>query len=342
MVPFRKIAPLIAVLFLCFFIIAAGVYILNYWLSYTQVSGSSELIFPTRSAVSVTTLTSTPDFEGAVSTPISGPQGKIVYVCQIFKLQAQDQICIINADGTGQYRLTTQDSARFFYPSFAPDGKSVVFSSNLDGDFKLYEMTLDGLLTPIGDTVGFAPEVSPDNLHIAFVNNNGQHDMIWVADRDGANPILIFTDAWDPTWSPDGRRILFATTVGDRPQLASVNLDGSDFRPITNLPDLRGRSDWSDEGTHVVTYSGKAWQRELYIMDPDGSNLRQITPSGGNSQGPSFSPDGQWVAFTAYFDAIGNNNGCEIYIMRIDGTNLKRLTNNNYCDWQPRWGRSNH
>ncbi len=107
---------------------------------------------------------------------------------------------------------------------------------------------------------------------------------------------------------------------------------------LTNLPAIRGRSDWSPDGGYIVTYSGEAWNREVYIMDADGSNARQLTPSGGNSQGPSFSPDGQWVVFTAYFDHPGDDHGCEIYIIRIDGTDLRRLTNNDYCDYQPRWG----
>lgn len=317
--------------------LGVGAFIFISWLNRSPVSEPGVLIFPTRSSSPINPSQISESIIPS-SEHLTDPQGKIVYVCQIFKLQAKDQICIINADGTGQRRLTTEDSVRYFYPSFTPDGKSVIFSSNLDGNFKLYELTLDGVLKPVGNTVGIAPEVSPDDKHVVFANNNGQQDMIWIIDRDGKNPNLIYRDAWDPTWSPDGKRILFATTIADKPQLASVNIDGTDFIQITNLPDLRGRSDWSADGINIVTYSGKPWQRELYLMHSDGTNLHQITPSGGNSQGPSFSPDGEWVAFTAYFDAIGNNNGCEIYIMRIDGTNLKKLTQNNYCDWQPRWG----
>jgi tricorn protease len=73
-------------------------------------------------------------------------------------------------------------------------------------------------------------------------------------------------------------------------------------------------------------------------MNADGSNVRQLTPNGGNSQGPAFSPDGKWVAFTAYFDHPGDINGCEIYIIRTNGSDMRRLTNNDYCDYQPRWG----
>lgn len=72
-------------------------------------------------------------------------------------------------------------------------------------------------------------------------------------------------------------------------------------------------------------------------MNIDGSGLSEIY-SGGNVQGPTFSPDGNWVAFTGYIDEMGNNDGCEIYAMRLADKLLRRLTNNNYCDWQPRWG----
>jgi len=296
------------------------------------------LIFPTRNPLTPAAATDQPFQTPTQSSALSGPQGKIVFVCQVFRLQAQDQICLINADGTGERRLTTNDDVRHYYPSYAPDGQSVLFSSNLDGNFKIYEMTLAGELRKVGDIVGIAPEVSPDNKLIAYVTGEGGKDYVWVMNRDGSKPRVVYADAWDPTWSPDGSRLLFATTIKGKPQLASVNLDGSDFRQITDLPDLRGRSDWSADGAHIVTYSGKPWARELFMMNPDGSDLHQITPAGGNSQGPSFSPDGQWVAFTAYFNATGNYNACEIYIMRIDGSNLTRLTNNKYCDWQPRWG----
>jgi TolB protein len=162
---------------------------------------------------------------------------------------------------------------------------------------------------------------------------------IMVMERDGNNAdILPQVNGWDPTWSPDGNQILFASGAGDAAQLFVVNRNGSDRRQISDLPALRGRSDWSSDGQFIVTYSGPAWNREVYIMNADGSNARQLSPSGGNSQGPSFSPDGKWVAFTAYFDNYGDDHGCEIYIIRIDGTDLRRLTNNDYCDYQPRWG----
>ena len=294
---------------------------------------------PTRFAQSPTQQLSAENPTTAPSPqPESGPQGHIVYVCQMFKDQQRDQICIINANGSGQRRLTTNDHARHFYPSFAPDGKSVLYASDMNGNFKIFEQNLADQSISQGEIIGIAPEVSPNNRYLAYTRSNGKQDTIWIADRDGNNQHQIYVDAWDPTWSPDSNSLLFATTIQGKPQLAIINIDGTSFRAVTDLPDLRGRSDWSEDGLHIVTYSGKPWERELFILNADGSNVRQVSPSGGNSQGPSFSPDGQWIAFTAYFDQYHINNGCEIYIIRIDGSALTRLTNNSYCDWQPRWG----
>lgn len=271
--------------------------------------------------------------------------GHIVFTCQLFKVQAMDQICIMNADGSGMRRLTTENNRRHYYPSLAPDGQSVLYTSFREENvYEIYSLDLnDGSVDQLTDRLGVltAPEVSPDGTSITFARGdptNGSYQ-IMVMDRNGKNADNIPQVAgWDPTWSPDGKQILFASGVDGKTQLFVVNRNGSDLHQVSNLPAIRGRSDWSADGQFIVTYSGPAWNREVYIMNADGSNARQLTPRGGNSQGASFSPDGKWVVFTAYFDNYGDDHGCEIYIIRTDGTDLRRLTNNDYCDYQPRWG----
>jgi TolB protein len=263
----------------------------------------------------------------------------------MFKVQASEQICIMNADGSGFRRLTTEDNIRHYYPSLATNGQSVLYSAFYgENNLEIYELELDtGEVNRLTSTYGVdnAPEFSPDGQLITFMHSAPSRDLsrIMVMDRNGNNAENIpQVEGWDPTWSPNGQSILFASDRSGTTQLYTVRPDGSKLTRITSLPAIRGRSDWSPDGQYIVTYSGDAWQRELYIMSSDGSNARQLSPSGGNSQGPSFSPDGSWVAFTAYFDHFGDEHGCEIYIVRIDGTDLRRLTNNDYCDYQPRWG----
>jgi len=278
-------------------------------------------------------------------SPADGLTGHIVYTCQIFKVQASNQICIMNADGSGFRRLTTTDSKQHFYPSLAPDGQSVLYSAFVDtNNYEIYKMELgDGTVTQLTNSyaVETAPEFSPDGKSITYAryNPSTKRFQIIIADKNGndINNVPGVT-GWDPTWSPDGGQILFASDERGLVQLYTVKLDGKGLKAVTNLPAIRGRSDWSADGNYIVTYSGPAWNREVFIMNADGSNVHQLTPTGGNSQGPSISPDGKWVAFTAYFDNYGDDHGCEIYVIRTDGTDLRRLTNNDYCDYQPRWG----
>jgi TolB protein len=283
----------------------------------------------------------------SVPSPLASdqPSGHIVFTCQIFKDQGSEQICIMKADGSDFRRLTTEDHIRHFYPSLSPDGRSILYSAFFaQNNYEVFRLNMDtGSLDQLTNLYGVdnAPEYSPDGGQLVFMHYSPTKDtyQIMLADRNGGSSGNISgINGWDPTWSPDGRDILFASDKNGTVQLYTVQTDGSKLTKITNLPAIRGRSDWSPDGQYIVTYSGEAWHRELYLMNADGSNVHQLTPSGGNSQGPSFSPDGKWVAFTAYFDHYNDDNGCEIYIIRIDGTDLRRLTNNDYCDYQPRWG----
>ena len=131
----------------------------------------------------------------------SAPSGKIVFACYINQI---DQICIMNADGTGRKQLTNF-KATAFYPSLSPDGQTVYFASNQSGNFEIYSIDINGnglqrLTNKIGSL--YAPELSPDGERIIFTNNgNG----LWVMNPDGSNPHAItFHDDIDPTWSPDG------------------------------------------------------------------------------------------------------------------------------------------
>jgi TolB protein len=291
--------------------------------------------------------TSNPDSSSSIPAPSPADQltGHIVFTCQLFKVQSANQICIMNADGSGFRRLTWQDDQQHFYPSLSPDGVNVLYAGFREANvYEIYNLNVtDGTEVRLTNRIGIltSPEFSPDRQKIVFTRNKPATNQfqIMVMDANGDNVGNIpQIEGWDTTWSADGKRILFAANINGLTQLFTINLDGRQLAQISNLPAIRGRSDWSPDGQYIATYSGEAWHREVYIMNADGSNVRQLTPSGGNSQGPAFSPDGKWIVFTAYFDHPGDDHGCEIYFIRIDGTDLRRLTNNDYCDYQPRWG----
>jgi tol-pal system beta propeller repeat protein TolB len=259
-----------------------------------------------------------------------GLSGKIVFTCYIKQI---DQICIMNADGSGREQLT-DFSATTYYASLSPDGHTVYFVSKQTGSFEIYSMTVKGkdrqrLTKDIGSL--YAPELSPDGQRVVFTKNG---DGIWVMGPEGEKPHrLTDRDDIDPTWSPDGSRIAFASSRAGNRQLFIMDADGSNIEQLTDLNNMGGRSTWSPDGKWIAFYRGPQGDHNIFIVNVETKEMTRLT-NGGDNLGPSWSPDGQWIAFTSYRDS---NN--EIYAVRPNGTDLTRLTNSPTSDWQPRWGR---
>ena len=302
---------------------------------------------PTPTAAIINSLTAPPNTDPVgtetsvvIDTPLDEPSGKIVFTCNI----QGDEVCIIKADGSSFQRLTNTSLANF-NASLSPDGESVVYVVKQGETSEIYELNPgNGQIQQLTDLKKYVstPEISPDNKYIIFTYRPGQNNsQIWLMSRDGTNPHKWYgsagQDAHDPTWSPDGTKVLFAVGRNNSNKLYIMELSGGEPQEVNAKIDTRGHSDWSI-GNLITLDMGGEFMHEIYVMNLDGSNLHRVS-QGNNAQGESFSPDGKWLAFTAYTDVINKNQAsCEIYIMRLDGSDMRRLTNNAYCDYQPRWG----
>lgn len=258
------------------------------------------------------------------------PSGKVVFTCYVKQI---DQICLLNADGSGRKQLTDL-KATAFYASVSPDGQTIYFSSKDTGNFEIYSVSVNGdNLQKLTKNIGalYAPELSPNGEWIIFTKNG---DGLWLMKPDGSNAHrLTNKDDIDPSWSPDGSMISFASSRAGERQLFVMNADGSNIRQVTDLNNMGGRNTWSPDATKLAFYRGPQGDRNIFIINVDGTGLERLT-DGGDNLGPSWSPDGNWIVFTSFRD--GNN---ELYIIHPDGTGLTRLTNSPISDWQPRWGR---
>lgn len=284
-----------------------------------------------------------------VITPISTEdpeydiEGKIVFICEIFRVDQRNQICLMNADGSDYKRISENNRSNYLDPVISPNGSNIIFAGNEGERFDLYEIDLAGNIIKLSSGPGnsYEPSISPDGDSILYTYFENYYRRIWKTNRDGSEPHQIFGppqgEGWYPVWSPDGDQIMFLSGDYENPQIFVMEENGLNYRKITDFEGIFGRSDWSPDGNRITFSMGNPGVREIYLLDLDNNELIQLT-EGGNNVSPSFSPDGGWIAFQTYRDNYFDVNGCEIYIIRIDGGELTRLTDNSYCDWKPYWG----
>jgi Tol biopolymer transport system component len=173
---------------------------------------------------------------------------------------------------------------------------------------------------------GAQPAWAPDGRRIAFTRAGE----IYVADADGRNQRRLTTMSQPgafPAWSPDGRTIAFARMR----DVFSVSSRGGRVMRLTRSSKpwlLRTTPAYSPDGrTVAITATTDAFNSDVFLMRPDGSNLRRLTRSQGThdrmgeEHAPDFSPDGKRIVFVSNRD--GNS---ELYSIGVNGRNERRLT----------------
>jgi Tol biopolymer transport system component len=156
--------------------------------------------------------------------------------------------------------------------------------------------------------------------------------------------------------SPDGRRIVFTSLKDGDLDIYTMNVDGTDVRRLTTTPGYDGGPWWSPDGTKIVY---RAWhyapedtaglhayqallkqgmirpnRMELFVMNADGSDQRQVTRLGGANFGPSWTPDGRRIVFSSNHRNPRSRN-FDLYLVNLDGTGLEQVTTNPEFDGFP-------
>ena len=242
----------------------------------------------------VATQVVTPPASPAPLADLGTTPGQIAFACSW-------AICVANADGSGVARLTDLKSGLALGPSWSPDGRKIAFTSS--------EGTGE-------DTVS-----------------------IYVMNADGSN-MKQLTDhplvGLGPSWSPDGRQIAFlgSSGTGDEYQLAIyvMNADGSGVTRLVDYDDealgIPGTLSWSPDGRQMVFTSfgtGDEYTSAIYVMNADGSSVRQLTDHTNYDASPVWSPDGRRIAFISWEDVDTPDVSGGIYVMNADGSNVTQL-----------------
>ncbi|MCS7047411.1 MAG: hypothetical protein NZO58_13720, partial [Gemmataceae bacterium] len=127
-------------------------------------------------------------------------------------------------------------------------------------------------------------------------------------------------------WSPDGKHFLVTRIHAGKMGLWTMNAtDGGDLKavmPKEPMPHFDGH--WSPDGKRLVfvydQLQGTDGKLQIDLIDPDGSNRKNLVPHQAFDEAPRWSPDGKHVAFVSTRD-----KNQDIWLCDADGKNLKRL-----------------
>jgi Tol biopolymer transport system component len=252
---------------------------------------------------------------------------------------ACDQIFSMNLDGSDR-GLISNGKGRTTCAYFLPGDSTVLYASThafsdecppppdrskgyvwqLYDEFELFMARVDGTrLRRLTDNRKYDAEatVSPTGDKIVFTSMRDGDPEIYVMNTDGSDQRrLTFEKGYDggAFFSPDGKRIVFRAS---RPRTAK-ELD--DYDELVKLGYVRPTA------------------LEIYVMDSDGKNVRQVTNLSKASFAPFFHPDGRRIIFSSNVNSADGRN-FDLYMIHVDGTGLEQITFNETFDGFPMFTR---
>jgi Tol biopolymer transport system component len=200
----------------------------------------------------------------------------------------------------------------------APPDYSKGYVWKLHPEFDLFTAKPDGSdVKRLTDTPGYDAEatISRDGKKIVFTSLRTGDPEIYVMDANGKNvKQLTHEPGYDggPFFSPDGKKIIY------RAAHPETEAEKKDYQELIQTSQLRPT------------------RLEIYVMDADGSNKRQLTKAGAASFAPFFHPDGKRIIFASNLENPRGRN-FDLYLIKVDGTGLERVTYSPEFDSFPMW-----
>jgi Tol biopolymer transport system component len=240
-----------------------------------------------------------------------------------------DQIYIMNLDGSGK-RLVSTGQGRTTCSYFLPDGKTILYAST---------------------HLASADCPPPPSMAKGYTWALYEGYDIFFANADGSNLRRItFTQGYDAeaTVSPKGDKIVFTSVRDGDLELYEMDLDGSNQKRLTNHLGYDGGAFYSWDGKKIVFRAStpdsaeaqsylmllkeglvRPNKMEIFVMNADGSNRKQLTFNGKANFAPFFYPDNRIIAFSTNVADTGRGRNFDIHL--IDCENPNQLIRVTFC-----------
>ena len=254
--------------------------------------------------------------EGDVLQPTFSPHLKrIAYWSRPDRYGQREHILTVPVDG-GEAKAVTDGSSTDLNPVWSQDGRYLYFSSNRGGSSNIWRIAIDEntgvtsghpeAVTAIGaNTSVLHLSISGDGRHLAYSAQTEIRNLRSVSFNPltgvAGKPVSITQGSmqlWFPDVSPDGQW-LTAYSMGQQRHIFVMRSDGTDQHDLTPDNFRHAWPRWSPDGQRIAFTSRRTGDYELWIINRDGSRLRQLTESSGGHYSP-WSADGSMIAYSIH------------------------------------------
>lgn len=227
---------------------------------------------------------------------------------------------------------------------FSDDGRYLIFQSERDAENPFYQIYILDFET--GDINRVSPGMGKTTC--SYFQWNGERVMYSSSHLD---PDALKKQKEELDIRSSGKERRYSWDYETTMDIFTANRDGSDIKQLTDAEGYDAEGSYSPDGKLIVYSTNKdAYNRklskeeeqkmevdpsffcELFIMNADGSEKRQLTNAPGYDGGPFFSPDGERIIWRRFSE---DGHAADVYTINIDGTDEKRLTDFECLSWAP-------
>ena len=197
-----------------------------------------------------------------------------------------------------------------------------------------------GLLAACADDVPVAPRSVPVTSGVLALNGRGgkpplgkiafsrglsefsQSIFVMNADGSGMQRITDGSSDESPAWSPDYKSLVFVrASITGYHELMKYTFGKGRLESLVTMGGAVQNPAWSPDGATIAFDMWEGGNRDVFVMNADGTNIQRLTTSAGEDRHPSWSPDGQRIAYES--ESSGNR---EIHVMHRSGTGHTQVT----------------
>ncbi len=230
------------------------------------------------------------------------------------------ELYICDADGGGLHQLT-RDKSISLAPRWAPDGSKIVYTSFVKGFADIYMIEIpSGKRSVVAHSPGInmAGAVSPSGGEMLMVLSKDGNPEVY-SKAFGSGQLIRLTRTprageASPTWSPDGSQIAYVSDMAGAgsPQLYVMDRSGTSRR-LTSRGKENVDPDWG--ANNLIAFSSRrSGLYSIYIINPATMEEKQVSPSDGNYEDPSWASDGRHLVCTKR-----EGGGTRIYLLDTMG-----------------------